>query len=41
MKELDEKANFPKRLYLLQKFYKGKIETLPKCAIRSLDDFSI
>jgi len=42
MKELEEKAKLPEKIAATwHKFYKGKIETLPKCAIRSLDDFSI
>ncbi|WP_456330694.1 NAD(P)-dependent malic enzyme [Archaeoglobus sp.] len=42
MNELEEKARLPEKIAATwHKFYKGKIETLPKCAIRSLDDFSI
>lgn len=39
---LIEKAKLPGKIApLWHKFYKGKIEVLPKCAIRDLDDFSI
>ncbi len=42
MKELEDKARLPEKVAAAwHKFYRGKIETLPKCAIRSLDDFSI
>lgn len=38
---LDE-ANKPKEEALrLHPFYRGKMETVPKCAVRSLSDFSI
>lgn len=42
MKELEEKARLPEKIAAAwHKFYGGKIETLPKCAIRGLEDFSI
>jgi malate dehydrogenase (oxaloacetate-decarboxylating) len=37
-----DKANKPKKEALrLHPFYRGKMETVPKCAVRSLSDFSI
>ncbi|HDD35935.1 MAG TPA: NADP-dependent malic enzyme [Archaeoglobus veneficus] len=41
-KELLEKAKLPEKLApKWHKYYKGKIEVIPKCVIRSLEDFSI
>jgi malate dehydrogenase (oxaloacetate-decarboxylating) len=41
-KELLDKAQKPARdAMLLHPFYKGKIEIVPKCCIRSIDDFAI
>ncbi|MET1124478.1 MAG: NADP-dependent malic enzyme [Archaeoglobaceae archaeon] len=40
--ELFEKTLKPEKVALLwHKFYRGKIEILPKCAIRGLEDFSV
>ncbi len=42
MKELAEKASLPEKIApFWHRFYGGKIEVLPKCAVRSLDDFSV
>ena len=37
-----ERAKKPGRdAMILHKFYKGKIETVPKACVRSFDDFSV
>jgi len=42
MNELEERAKLPEKIASAwHSFYKGKIEMLPKCAIRSLEDFSV
>ena len=42
VKELLEKAKKPMRIApYYHKFYEGKIEVMPKCAIRSHSDFAI
>ncbi len=42
MKELVEKARYPEKIApIWHKHYAGKIEILPKCVIRGLEDFSI
>lgn len=41
-KQLIEKAKLPEKLApKWHKYYKGKIEVIPKCVIRTLEDFSI
>ena len=41
-KEKIDKANKPAQdAMILHPFYKGKIEVVPKCRVKSLDDFSI
>ncbi len=41
-KELTKKAELPEKIApTWHKFYKGKVEMMPKCAIRNLDDFSV
>lgn len=42
IKTLMEKASYPQKISSsLHQFYRGKIEVVPKCIIRSYDDFSI
>ncbi|MCK4668614.1 NADP-dependent malic enzyme, partial [Candidatus Bathyarchaeota archaeon] len=42
IKELLDKAKKPAQLApTLHRFYQGKVQTMPKCAIRSADDFAI
>ncbi|TET65370.1 NADP-dependent malic enzyme [Candidatus Bathyarchaeota archaeon] len=42
IKELLDKAKKPAQLApSLHRFYQGKVQTMPKCAIRSADDFAI
>ena len=42
VEELLEKAKKPSKLAPpLHKFYEGKVQTMPKCAVRTADDFAI
>lgn len=42
MNELEDKAKLPEKIApAWHAFYRGKIEVLPKCAIRDLNDFSV